>query len=471
MSTREALADCLGSQKHLLQFWDELDEEQKTNLTVQLEEIDVDECKKAFIDSKSIHVPDFANVRPVPSSRYVVSSKLSTEEFDRLFQVGLEAISRNELCVLVLAGGQASRLGSLQPKGILPLGLPVENGVSVVKGDSLLALQASKISRLQGMAAKAFPGSSGKIHWAVMTSRGTHEATVEHLKTIVPLNGLSINDVTVFSQSNLPTFDFSGDLFLAKKDELSTAPNGHGGVHSALAKYLPKLRAHGVKYIQTHNVDNVLCRVGDPAMLGMMLEKKADCASKTLEKQPGDLVGSVIMENGRPRVIEYSELGDLEAQRDDDGKLLYRAGSINIHFFELNFLERVYSSSFQLPYHRAVKRVDCVNEHGVTHRSLQPNAIKLEQFIFDIFPISNNFYCWEVIREDEFSPWKNEESVGIDCLSTCIRALADQSRRWLEQVGAECPHGKQVFLVSSRSYCGEDLEEYCDKHITDTVIQ
>ncbi|CAJ0939531.1 unnamed protein product, partial [Mesorhabditis belari] len=470
MPSKEELEKRLDSQKDLLRFWDELSEKERETLSAQVEEIDVQKCKEAFLESEHIHVPDLEKVRPVPDDRYIVSSKLPKEELHRYFRLGLEAISRNELCVLVLSGGQASRLGSLIPKGTLPLGLPSEDGRPVVNGDSLLAIQASKIHRLQELSRKAFPGTSGKIQWGVMTSSGTHKDTIEHLEKIVPLNGLSMDDVTIFSQANIPAFDFQGNLLLSKKGEICTAPNGNGGIYSELAHHLPKLRARGVKYVQTYCVDNILCRVGDPAMLGMVIEKKADCAAKTLEKILGELMGSITVEDGKARVTEYSELGNLESRVGPDGKLLYRAGSIAIHFFTMNFLESFCTPDFHLPYHRALKKIAYVDEHGELQKPSEPNGIKLEQFIFDVFPMSHNFYAWEAVRNDEFSPLKNAESVGSNCLSTCIRDLAAQSRSWLEKAGAKCVDGKQVFISPSRSYCGEGLEEFAGKEITQTII-
>jgi UDP-N-acetylglucosamine/UDP-N-acetylgalactosamine diphosphorylase len=94
------------------------------------------------------------------------------------------------VAALVLAGGQASRLGSDRPKGAIPLGTGLGS-----RADSLLFIQAAQIARLQRMAAERFPNSSTTpvIHWLVMTSQSTDAATREHLKEIVQETGLSMD--------------------------------------------------------------------------------------------------------------------------------------------------------------------------------------------------------------------------------------------------------------------------------------
>ncbi|VDL68297.1 unnamed protein product, partial [Nippostrongylus brasiliensis] len=126
------------------------------------------------------------------------------------------------------------------------------------------------------------------------------------------------------------------------------------------------------------------------------------CSFGTVLKTPGELVGSVCLDNGRPRVTEYSELGaELAEKRTNDGRLLFRAGSIANHVFSMEFLESFCDTSFHLPYHRASKKIAHLTPDGTLIKPTSPNGIKLEQFVFDVFDRSKNFFIWEVEREDE----------------------------------------------------------------------
>uniref|UniRef100_A0A914NIU0 UDP-N-acetylglucosamine diphosphorylase n=1 Tax=Meloidogyne incognita TaxID=6306 RepID=A0A914NIU0_MELIC len=354
------------------------------------------------------------NVHPIQKELYFDREQFLATELNRFFDKGLESISRGKLAVITLAGGQASRLGSSLPKGIINLGtgLGAEN-------DSLLFLQACQISYLQKKA-------KGRIIWLIMTSKSTDAKIREHLDIILKKTNLDWKNVIVFIQNEIPAHNFDGQPLLSAPDRPVTSPDGNGGIYQAILPKLPELEEMGIEYFHVYCVDNILCRVPDLHMIGFAVDKKADCVLKVIEKKdPSEKVGHVCVEDGKIKVLEYSEIPKELAERRDPKfpeKLFFRAGNIANHFFTLDFLKKACLEFDSLPYHEARKRIPYWDP--ATGKNVQPtseNGIKKERFIFDAFIHSKNFMVWQVPREEEFSPLKNPDSAGVDCLSTCIR--------------------------------------------------
>ncbi|CAA91270.2 putative UDP-N-acetylglucosamine pyrophosphorylase [Caenorhabditis elegans] len=453
----------------LLNFYNELSDAEKSKLFHQISTLNLSEAHQWFIDSADQRAPSTAeDLKPVLDSQHFVQAELHQVILDGLWNKGMDAIGRGEVCAIVLAGGQATRLGSSQPKGTIPL------GINASFGDSLLGIQAAKIALLQALAGEREHQNPGKIHWAVMTSPGTEEATREHVKKLAAHHGFDFDEqITIFSQDEIAAYDEQGNFLLGTKGSVVAAPNGNGGLYSAISAHLPRLRAKGIKYFHVYCVDNILCKVADPHFIGFAISNEADVATKCVPKQKGELVGSVCLDRGLPRVVEYSELGaELAEQKTPDGKYLFGAGSIANHFFTMDFMDRVCSPSSRLPYHRAHKKISYVNEQGTIVKPEKPNGIKLEQFIFDVFELSKRFFIWEVARNEEFSPLKNAQSVGTDCLSTCQRDLSNVNKLWLERVQAKVTATeKPIYLKTIVSYNGENLQELRHREISDSALE
>ena len=67
----------------------------------------------------------------------------------------------------------------------------------------------------------------------------------------------------------------------------------------------------------------------------------------------------------------------------------------------------------------------------------KPNAVKLEQFVFDAIPLAKNAIVYETDRAEEFCPVKNAE--GVDSPATCRRDQIRRAARWLSGAGVEVP--------------------------------
>jgi UDP-N-acetylglucosamine/UDP-N-acetylgalactosamine diphosphorylase len=150
-------------------------------------------------------------------------------------------------------------------------------------------------------------------------------------------------------------------------------------------------------------------------------------------------VGNFIIGDAVPQVIEYSDLPEaLAVQTNPDGTLRFNAGSIAIHALRVSFVERLNEGGrLKLPWHRAEKKVPCVNDRGTKIKPEKPNAIKLEQFVFDAIPLAKNAMVYTTERAEEFSPVKNAE--GVDSPETCRRDQIRRAGRWLSQAGVEVP--------------------------------
>jgi UDP-N-acetylglucosamine/UDP-N-acetylgalactosamine diphosphorylase len=440
------------SQEHVLAWWDRLSTPERTGLVEQLRAIDLQQLARLY-DSrdKTCRLPSDDEIQPIRVRR-LRPDDLNTR------RRGEQSLRNGEVAVLVVAGGQGSRLGFDQPKGMFPIG-PVTN-------KSLFQIHAEKVLALSRRFHVVIP-------FLVMTSSATHAETVQFFSEN-NLFGLPSSEVYFFGQGTMPALDMSsGKLLMQSPSRLFTSPNGHGGTLTALADsgLLDRLRDRGVRQIFYFQVDNPLVKVADPLFLGHHVAINAEASSKVVRKEsPTDKLGNMVLVNGRCTIIEYSDLPEKLAQmRDRVGNLRFASGSPAIHIFSVDFLRRVTRGDSRIPFHTARKKVPYIDANGQLVQPSQENALKFELFVFDVLPLADRWSVVETQRREEFVPLKNAN--GPDSPVAVRQAISDVAGDWLEKAGVRVPRTPDgalaVPIEISPSYAldAEELASKVDRNL------
>ncbi|KAF9015698.1 UDP-N-acetylglucosamine diphosphorylase [Cyathus striatus] len=470
-----------AGQAHLFKFWPTLSDDQRAELVAQLQALDIERVNRIYTKAVSAEAhasdPSFEAEQIQPLPKDASESVGNVDKVTHWRRKGLEAIARGEVGVLLMAGGQGTRLGSSAPKGCYDIGLPSHK--------SLFQYQAERIARLQAVAEQECgkPAGSVVIPWYVMTSGPTRRDT-EAFFSKNSFFGLDPNNVIFFEQGTLPCLTMEGKVLLESTSRLAVAPDGNGGLYAATRTPLsPKnktrtvlsdLANRKVLYVHAYCVDNCLVRVADPVFLGYSIEKQAGCAAKVVPKShPNESVGVVARRGEKYSVVEYSEISNEQAERRDPetGELTFRAGNIANHFYTTTYLNQVESFEDELAYHIARKKIPHVDlETGEFVKPSKPNGMKLEMFVFDVFPFTERFAVLEVERKEEFSPLKNAPGTGSDDPETSRRDLLAQHKRFLQDAGATIEEGVEIEISPLVSYAGEGLESVKGKKFTRSGI-
>jgi UDP-N-acetylglucosamine/UDP-N-acetylgalactosamine diphosphorylase len=414
-------------QDQVLRFYDVLEGPERQTLTGQLSALDLD----AIAELAESHVRRKApaalprDIQPVAAFPRVPDAS-RRQLYQEAQQRGHQLLAEGKVGAFLVAGGQGTRLGFDGPKGEYP--------VTPVKNKTLFQVFAEQLI--------AHGRQSGQvIPWYIMTSDVNNVATRAFFDKHKYF-GYDENAIFFFQQGMMPAFALDGKLLLGDKDSLALSPDGHGGSLRAIVKggALADMQKRGVQHLSYFQVDNPLVHCIDPLFLGLHDLTGSEMSSKSVPKASAlERVGNFVVGDGVTQIIEYSDLPEsLALQTNPDGSLRFGMGSIGIHVLRVEFVERLnHGGRLRLPWHRAEKKVPFVDSREQIVKPEKPNAVKLEQFVFDAIPQAKNAIVYMTDRAEEFSPVKNSD--GVDSPETCRRDQIRRAARWLREAGVEVP--------------------------------
>ena len=395
-----------NGQEHILNCYEKLSDAEKERLLNQILSIDFEQIRSLY-ESTKMQV-SFANDKIEPID-YVDKSALSEDELKKYNDLGEKEISQGKYAVVTMAGGQGTRLGHSGPKGTFKIGLENDKSIFEILIDNL-----KENSEKYGVT----------IPWYIMTSRENNEQTVNFFKENNYFN-YDPKAIKFFKQGELPMCSEDGKLLLDETQVIKEAADGHGGIFESMRKggVIDDMKARGIEWAFIGPVDNVLAKMVDPTLLGVALDRNVLAAGKSVVKAgPKEKVGVFCKRNGKPGVVEYTEItDDLAEATDAKGELVFGESHINCNLFNIKAIEEV--SQKKLPYHSAHKKAKYIDENGNLVVPEKPNAYKFESFIFDAFDMLEDMAILRVKREEEFAPVKNAE--GNDSPETARKLYID----------------------------------------------
>jgi UDP-N-acetylglucosamine/UDP-N-acetylgalactosamine diphosphorylase len=141
MTTYQQLFDkfTAAGQSQVFDFYSSLSDDGKANLLKNLATIDVDRCNDIFKLSQNPST-SAAAIAPLPETSFD-SIIAGGDKIERWTVDGLKLIAAGKIAVILLAGGQGTRLGSSEPKGCYDIQLPSHKSLFQLQGERIMRLQ------------------------------------------------------------------------------------------------------------------------------------------------------------------------------------------------------------------------------------------------------------------------------------------------------------------------------------------
>ncbi|ORD97193.1 UAP1 [Hepatospora eriocheir] len=285
------------------------------------------------------------------------------------YETGLSYLNNNSnhLGIVILAGGEGSRLGIKGSKGLFEL-----------NGKVVFEYLLEKIKVLKD-------SSSAKISLLIMTSNTVESDT----RGFFNRKDLSkyCDYFDIFLQGHSTALNLDGEEFVSEKGNKKIAPNGNGDFFN---KVKTSSLYEKIDHFLVIPVDNIFVELFDPVFYGCAIKENYDIFNKGIEVDKAEKVGCFKFDGNKVTVTEYID-------HNEDNYI----GNICFHLFTKDAVELL--SEAQLDTHSATKTYV---EDDITY-----TIVKKEKFIFDNFNLVNKSGVMVVDREEEFHPLKSQDDV------------------------------------------------------------
>ena len=376
------------NQKRLANYINNLSVIEKNKILEQLNNVDLNLINKLYINS---YIDEQLILDKVSFLKCVNSNNDKDIE-----KIGKKTIENGEYAIVIMAGGNASRLGIPKPKGTLMIN---NNGIMM----SLFEIFINQLIDIYNEL-KVY------INLYIMTSNSNDLDTRDFFEKNNYF-GYPKNKIKFFIQDNIPLIDTFGNILLKEKDELWLVPNGNGNVFKSLKNngLIKDMKNNNIKYCLFTGVDNPLTKLIDYNFIGTTIFNNYKLSSKTIYKENPDSLEWVFCKyKNKPYMLDNNHIKFFNDVKDKSGNYLYRETNMMYHLIHIDYIEKF--SKLNLKYHRSYKRYNYINSDMQLVKPDIPNAFKFEQFIYDAFFYADDMLLYRVTK-DEFCPIKTKEDI------------------------------------------------------------
>lgn len=390
--------------------------------------------------------------------------------------------------MVILSGGDASRLEYPYPKGLF--NMPLENRPS-----TLFSMIFERLQSLENLANKIFgktdqktPEKYSKMSIYVLVSKKFQTITKNYFEQN---NNFGFTNIFFIDcESKICSFDKEGQILLKDSSTVLKTSFGNGDLMDVLLNEIyENMEQRGLEYLHISGIDNLLNRPLDPLFMGLMQQENLMLVHKIVEKEvASENVGLFVRERetGATQVMEYTYFPAHLKEKTVDNKLKYRNANMLNLCANIRFLEyfrgrcRVINGKYDsTPFLNKINYTWRNYEvfDPKTKQMVYSKCLKMERFFLDCFPLLDSAKQGfiTVKRQDEFAPIKSVKGKDTPLNAfKMFRNFSDrilQNRKIINETKLESPNdlsSKKTYLkVFEAGKKSSNNEVFVGKFISD----